>query len=101
MDDKSQGMPGEKIETLLARQDIKGTVNGYRRNRQLQLMGHLEGTPTELAHMTGKGTGTFWENHKADATTQHLTSLFACSIYGFRAALIHHNMSGSFTSLSY
>ena len=54
----------------------------------------------EGAHVSGKGSRSFRENHQADAASQHLPSLLTSCIDSFWTTLIHHNVSSSFTSFA-
>ncbi len=96
-----EGMPRQEPEALLTAEHIEGAVYGDGDYRQLELVGQLEGTPAEKAHVTGKGAGTLWKDEEAGATPQYALSLLVGGLDGFRAALVHHDMSGTETSLTH
>ena len=93
MDGERQGVPVGKMPVAGARHHIKGSVDGQRNDRKLQLVGQYKGTFLELSHVPGERTGPFREHdHTQIALFQGLTGgLVGCS-YLCRATLIDEDL---------
>ena len=95
VDGERERVSRQEPETLLAAEYIEGAIYGNGHNGQLQLVGQLECTAAEDAHVACEGAGSFWEDKETGAAPQHAMSLFVGGLHSLRATLVNHDMAGA------